>query len=394
MARRRERLSIPHSRAIPNVATTALDMPATPCFPPIMSGHASITPGSIFELDMLFRGGAIGLVMLAAVVFARSPASMPSRFGLALTICAIVGTLAGLPHTPDVLDPLLDLCSNAAIPLFWLFARAWFDDTFRPRPMDLGLGAAFLFCGLYVGLQGRGLAAPIKGLDIAIYAGGTAFAIHAQWLVWRNRQGDLVEPRRQARTIFVASVGLMILWLLGSEIVGRMTNELAMSGMAAAVGLFTGAFVIAALLFGLRHPQIFPSPVAGGESGDAPSFVAVAEPLDAALGQSLAKMMASDRAYRDPELTIGMIAARVETPEYRVRRHINGGLGYRNVSDYLNEHRIAEVCAALADPGQAEVPILTIAMDAGFGSLVMFNRVFKERLGETPSAYRRRHLGG
>ena len=38
------------------------------------------------------------------------------------------------------------------------------------------------------------------------------------------------------------------------------------------------------------------------------------------------------------------------------------------------------------------VPILTIAMDAGFGSLAVFNRSFKARQGETPSAYRRRHL--
>ncbi|RMB28714.1 hypothetical protein C8J47_2946 [Sphingomonas sp. PP-F2F-G114-C0414] len=42
------------------------------------------------------------------------------------------------------------------------------------------------------------------------------------------------------------------------------------------------------------------------------------------------------------------VAARIETPEYRVRRHINGGLGLCNVSDYLNEHRIAEVRSALA----------------------------------------------
>ena len=55
---------------------------------------------------------------------------------------------------------------------------------------------------------------------------------------------------------------------------------------------------------------------------------------------------------------------------------------------------IAEVRSALADRAQADVPILTIAMDAGFGSLVMFNRVFKERQGETPSAFRRRHLDG
>ncbi len=355
-----------------------------------------LSPASdaIAQLDTLFRGGAIGMLLLAAVVFARAPASLPSRFGLALTLCTVVGTLAGLPHAPSAFDPLLDLSSSAAIPLFWLFARAWFDDAFRAKPIDLVLAAAFLFGTLYASLQGRGLAAPIQGLDIAVYAAGMAFAIHAQWLAWRNRQGDLVEARRQARAIFVVSIGLIILWLLGSEIVGRETGELAVSGMASAAGLFVGAFVISALLFGLRHPEVFPSAVAGPVGGEVPVTATVPEPLDATLERSLARMMTEDRAYRDPELTIGMIAARVETPEYRVRRHINGGLGYRNVSDYLNEHRIAEVRSALADPAQADVPILTIAMDAGFGSLVMFNRVFKDRLGETPSAFRRRHLEG
>ncbi|TCP66557.1 helix-turn-helix domain-containing protein [Sphingomonas sp. PP-CE-1G-424] len=77
-----------------------------------------------------------------------------------------------------------------------------------------------------------------------------------------------------------------------------------------------------------------------------------------------------------------------------VRRHINGGLGHRNVSDYLNEHRIAEVRIALAAASQADVPLLTSAMGARFGNLVMFNRVFKERFGKTPSTVWRRHLEG
>ncbi len=390
--------------ALRMTAPVELDTPVPTWFSPTMTSCPA-SP-AIAQLDLLFRGAAIGLLMLAAVVFARAPASLPSRFGLALTLCTVVGTLAGLPHAPTALDPLLDLSSSAAIPLFWLFARAWFDDAFRPKPIDLVLAAAFLLGTLYASLQGRGLAAPIQGLDIAIYAAGTGFAIHAQWLAWHNRSGDLVEARRQARTIFVVSIGLVILWLLGSEIVGRATGALAVSGMASAAGLFMGAFVITALLFGLRHPEVFPRAIVGavggpvGGPGDGPvdgevPVIAVApDPLDASLERALTTMMIDDRAYRDPTLTIGMIAARVEIPEYRVRRHINGGLGYRNVSDYLNEHRIGEVRSALADPAQADVPILTIAMDAGFGSLVMFNRVFKDRLGETPSAFRRRHLEG
>jgi len=42
----------------------------------------------------------------------------------------------------------------------------------------------------------------------------------------------------------------------------------------------------------------------------------------------------------------------------------------------------------LLDPRQDEVPILTMALEAGFGSIVSFNRAFKDRYGLTPSTYR------
>ena len=42
---------------------------------------------------------------------------------------------------------------------------------------------------------------------------------------------------------------------------------------------------------------------------------------------------------------------------------------------------------------QAEVPVLTIAMDAGFQSLNPFNRAFKAETGLTPTEYRRSRAG-
>ncbi|PXW68077.1 helix-turn-helix protein [Blastomonas natatoria] len=48
--------------------------------------------------------------------------------------------------------------------------------------------------------------------------------------------------------------------------------------------------------------------------------------------------------------------------------------------------------SALADRSQRDVPIITIALDAGFGSLGPFNRAFREAEGMTPSEYRARHL--
>jgi AraC-like DNA-binding protein len=61
-----------------------------------------------------------------------------------------------------------------------------------------------------------------------------------------------------------------------------------------------------------------------------------------------------------------------------LRRLINGELGFRNFTAFLNSYRLAEVRDVLADPDQREVPILTIALDAGFGSLGPFNRAFRE----------------
>ena len=58
----------------------------------------------------------------------------------------------------------------------------------------------------------------------------------------------------------------------------------------------------------------------------------------------------------------------------------------------MNSYRLAEVKGALADSAQREVPILTIALDAGFGSLGPFNRAFREAEGITPSEYRFRAL--
>jgi AraC-like DNA-binding protein len=99
-----------------------------------------------------------------------------------------------------------------------------------------------------------------------------------------------------------------------------------------------------------------------------------------------------ERAYRHEGLTIGALALRLGIPEYKLRRVINQGLGYRNFTAFLNRYRIDEAKAALADPAQAAVPVLTIAMDAGFQSLPPFNRAFKSDTGLTPSDYRRRKL--
>lgn len=114
---------------------------------------------------------------------------------------------------------------------------------------------------------------------------------------------------------------------------------------------------------------------------------------EAALLDALCKLMEKGKAYRDDGLSIASLSQTLGVQEYRLRRLINQQLGHRNFSAFVNGYRLTEAAAALADPGQDGVPVLTIALDAGFGSIGPFNRAFKAHTGLTPTEYRRARLG-
>ena len=98
--------------------------------------------------------------------------------------------------------------------------------------------------------------------------------------------------------------------------------------------------------------------------------------------------MEGEELYHEPELSVGVLAKRAAMPEYVLRRLINEKLGYRNFAAYVNDHRLREVEQRLRDPQCARRPILTLALEAGFGSIGPFNRAFRERYGVTPTEFR------
>ena len=76
------------------------------------------------------------------------------------------------------------------------------------------------------------------------------------------------------------------------------------------------------------------------------------------------------------------------TQEHVLRRAINRRLGYRNFNEFLHDYRLAHIAHRLADPAERHLPVLTIALDSGYGSIGPFNRAFKARFGVTPSQFR------
>jgi AraC-like DNA-binding protein len=119
----------------------------------------------------------------------------------------------------------------------------------------------------------------------------------------------------------------------------------------------------------------------------------VARDRDQEIVARLQELMTRNAAYREPDLAVASVAARLGVSEKKLRELINRRLEFRNFSTYVNAFRVEEVRRRLLDSRHDEVPILTMALEAGFGSIVAFNRAFKDKYGMTPTVCRSQRQG-
>jgi AraC-like DNA-binding protein len=87
----------------------------------------------------------------------------------------------------------------------------------------------------------------------------------------------------------------------------------------------------------------------------------------------------------EPDFGIDAVGAQLAvTPRYIQRLLEETGSTF---SEHLLEHRLRRAWRALSDPA-CDLKVATIAFDCGFNDLGTFNRVFRRRFGETPTAVR------
>ncbi len=339
-------------------------------------------------LDVALRGATVALLLvLAASLFRGFGTVLAGRLAAAFALGSVAHAVSySIGSTSQVTiahAPLIAL-STGNVVVFWLFTRALFDETFSLRwwhGLVWGLVAAFSFVNCLWIAPATGGSVRLSIIAINLIALGFIILAVAQTIAsWSS---DLVERRRGVRVFIVGAAALygglnailQILWSGGGTEIASTVNSAALAAVVAA---------IAFAMMRVDGADLFPvMPVAEADPVVADSGA------DRKLVDALMRLMADERIYRHENISIGSLATKLKIPEYRLRRLINQQLGYRNFNVFLNEHRIAEAKAALADPSQAEVPVITIAMDAGFQSLGPFNRAFKATTGVTPSEYRR-----
>lgn len=376
-------------------------------------------------LDAVLRGVLLALLLVLALVLGRDrPRLTVARAGVLLALGLCMQAIGSAPLFEALVPrgwqaPFVAVSVGNAV-LFWVFVQALFDDDFRLRPLHVAAwlavaALAALNCAVVAG-SASVLAPVTMGLQRAVplvFAVLAAMAAASQW------RADLVEGRRRLRVFIVVagvgySIGMLAVRLASPR--GQLSGPSATADVAmlllivavvawrmvrlAGSELFPAAQAPAAIPL-LPEPLPAPAPPApveepadppAPEPNSAPPPEAVPDPAEDRLAESLRHAMAVEHAYRNEDLSIASLAARLSVPEYRLRRLINQRLGHRNFNAFVNDFRLAEAMAALADSSKRELPVLTIALTAGFQSIGPFNRAFKAATGLTPSEFRKKKL--
>ncbi len=360
-------------------------------------------------VDAALRGAAVALLLLLALrlwrdgLLLRPTARLLACFALTLCVQVISSTPLferGLLPAWQALPVGISVGNSV---LFWLLSRLLFDDDFALRGWHAAVWVMMFASGVTYCLT-LSFEQPASDLNVAarmvirwlplLFAALVLAAAVRRWSV------DLLESRRRLRAFVVISgvaYTVAMVALRAQSARGILPAPAALLDIAVLLGIVAVASV---QLMRIQSGELFaiPAKTSTGKPLAAPlppqplpQTPPLADPEQQALLDRLSALMTSRRVYAQENLTIAGLARQLSTPEYRLRRAINGSLGHRNFNAYVNEFRLREAQAALADAGKRDLPILTIALTAGFQSIGPFNRAFKAMTGLTPSEFRQKN---
>ena len=342
-------------------------------------------------VDVLIRYSTVTLFLLLVTLAIRDgrhvqQARLVIYLGISLS-CMLLTTAPPELAIPNPIFTVLRLIAIPNLALLWWLGLSLFDDDFRLGRLEWGGLALFSALVLPAILEEFGILAyypPI--LHISIQAVSVTMLCHLIWTALSGRNDDLVESRRKARLWFALGLAAAALATATAEIITLGNNPPWLSLMRAAVAL-------PLVLWGLLWFTRFDAEAMRFRSVSKPQLITPSiDPRDAVSHSRLVSAMEEDHLYTEHGLTISKLSDKIAVPEHQLRALINNGLGYRNFAAFLNNYRLAYAKGVLSDPEQARLPVLTIAMDAGYASLATFNRAFKSTEGKTPTDFRRAAL--
>ena len=280
-------------------------------------------------------------------------------------------------------------CLSFLSVFFWLLSQALFDDDFRLRKVHYSVfgGKAMLVCftivqspnvivtDLFIRNQHFWFLLPHILFSLVLI-------LLAMLHVYAGKNSDLVEPRRKLREIHVFITSISSLFILISYISNIAQEQYAVLRLIHII-------VISILIYGFLFLAVNFKENILTEVEKTPKPAPIT--VDKALMTKLTHLFEQEKFYRKEGLTIRELARYLEEHEYKLRKLINQGMGFKNFNDFLNRYRIQEACEQLENRENDAVPVIRIAMELGYKSLGPFNKAFKELTGLTPSEFRKNH---
>lgn len=323
----------------------------------------------------------LGVVCILLIKYAR--AGVNTWAGIGLTAAVICYLILETPFIQSYrILFLIAVTGSISVPvLFFLLTKAIFDDHFKPTWAILGWFAFEIVPHFWIYLRGV-LSIDETLLQITYVVSeivSLGFVLAGLYVAVKTRKADLVESRLRFRNIFIlvtaAIIGITL--IVESLPIARESVDILQVVQRTSIILLT-------LFFLLSNLEI--------KSGFFFKEVPKEKPVvieDTQLRAKLESLIQEKKIYRKEGLTIGELAQLMNEQEYRLRRLINGELGFRNFNDFLNQYRVNEACEVLNDPAQNRKTILEIAYSLGYQSIGPFNKAFRELKEMTPTAYRK-----
>lgn len=321
-------------------------------------------------------------ILLGSILRGRDPGAINRPFVALICVCALQSIIVGLRWGYGIteLRHALPVLAASAPPLVLASFRGLTqreEGELRPFRWLHALPAV-----LMVLLQ---LFAP-QWIDVALMVLYVGYALAIINLAWSGPDG-LDEARLENaaaahRALLIAAASLCVSALFD---LAMMLDFYWNNGTDAGL-MVTNANLLGLFLLGLtasvaaRAQPSLPAPA--GEHEDLSLAAQDRDVLD-----RTNRVLTNHKLFRDDNLTLSRLARRVGVPTRQISGAVNR-TARKNVSQYINDFRIAEACRLLQ---QTDMSVTSAMFEAGFQTKSNFNREFRRVTSLNPAAWREQH---
>lgn len=343
---------------------------------------------SLTAADIFVRAVGVGELLLIVVLLFRWPLHRTQIVQLCLVISIAAYLLLTAP-VPDadygILRNVLLVLTDSFVYLAWYLAMTSFDDEFEQERWPTWLKVVLVGYGLLF-VYFLGVTGGIGFFHDAIHGIALVLMVHIIYVAVQGFNNDLIDSRRRIRIlIVVVAVGYSMFLVVLEFMNENIRNDAVFSLVNSAV-LCLSVLVVARRLLQSKPGVI----VKGGRESAVESELLSDQDVPEEFAELKRRLddFIDSRLYQQSELSISAMARQLKCPDHHLRRLINRVLGFRNFNAFLNDLRVQDAAIRLRDPELSSKPILTIALELGYGSIGPFNRAFKAAFGQTPSDFR------